>query len=83
MCESIGARHTYLLVADLHITNHFIAQIGPGLEFHGSHKMEVARLGLLYEFEMAGFTVSPQLHYDYHRNHKSAVVAGLAIGMSF
>ena len=53
--------YTYLLVADLHITNHFIAQIGPGLEFHGSHKMEVARLGLLYEFEMAGFTVSPQL----------------------
>ena len=75
--------YTYLLVADLHITNHFIAQIGPGLEFHGSHKMEVARLGLLYEFEMAGITVSPQLHYDYHRNHKSAVVAGLAIGMSF
>jgi len=37
----------------------------------------------LYEFETSGFTISPQLHYDYHRNHKSAVVAGLAIGMSF
>jgi hypothetical protein len=37
--------YTYLLVADLHITNRFIAQIGPGVEFHGSHKMEVARLG--------------------------------------
>ena len=43
--------YTYLLVADLHITNNFIAQIGPGVEFHGSHKMEVARLGFLYEFE--------------------------------
>jgi len=75
--------YTYLLVADLHITNHFIAQIGPGVEFHGSHKMEVARLGLLYEFEISGITVSPQLHYDYHRNHENAVVAGLAIGMSF
>ena len=75
--------YTYLLVADLHITNNFIAQIGPGVEFHGSHKMEVARLGFLYEFEVSGFTISPQLHYDYHRNHKSAVVAGLAIGMSF
>ena len=75
--------YTYLLVADLHITNNFIAQIGPGVEFHGSHKMEVARLGFLYEFETSGFTISPQLHYDYHRNHKSAVVAGLAIGMSF
>ena len=41
--------YTYLLVADLHITNNFIAQIGPGVEFHGSHKMEVARLGFLYE----------------------------------
>ena len=46
--------YTYLLVADLHITNHFIAQIGPGLEFHGSHKMEVARLGcLLYTSDAA------------------------------
>ena len=75
--------YTYLLVADLHITNNFIAQIGPGVEFHGSHKMEVARLGFLYEFEVLGVTISPQLHYDYHRNNKSAVVAGLAIGMSF
>ena len=75
--------YTYLLVADLHITNNFIAQIGPGVEFHSGHKMEVARIGLLYEFEVSGFTVSPQLHYDYHRNHKSAVVAGLAVGMSF
>ena len=40
--------YTYLLVADLHITNNFIAQIGPGVELHGSHKMEVARLGFLY-----------------------------------
>lgn len=80
--EDVDA-YTYLLVADLHITNHFIAQIGPGVEFHGSHKIEVARLGFLYEFEMSGITVSPQLHYDYHRNHESAVVAGLAIGMSF
>ncbi|CAD5272264.1 conserved exported hypothetical protein [Alteromonas sp. 38] len=75
--------YTYLLVADLHITTNFIAQIGPGVEFHGSHKMEVVRLGFLYEFEVSGVSVSPQLHYDYHRNHKSAVVAGIAIGMSF
>lgn len=33
--------YTYLLVADLHITNNFIAQIGPGVEFHGSHKKEL------------------------------------------
>ena len=75
--------YTYLLVADLHITNNFIPQMAPGVESPASHKMEVARLGFLYEFEVSGVTISPQLHYDYHRNHKSAVVAGLAIGMSF
>lgn len=74
---------TYLLVADLHITDKFIAQIGPGFEIHNGKKMEVARVGLLYEFEFSGITVSPQLHYDYHRNHKSAVVAGLALGIGF
>ena len=75
--------YTLILVADLHITNSAIVQIGPGVEFHGSHKMEVVRVGALYEMEMSGFTFSPQLHYDYHRNHKSALVAGFAIGFSF
>jgi hypothetical protein len=80
--EDIDA-YTYLLVADLHITNNFIAQVGPGMEFHGGDKIEVARLGLLYEFEFSGITLSPQLHYDYHKDHPDAIVAGLAIGFAF
>ena len=75
--------YTYLLVADLHITPNFIAQVGPGIEFHGGDKIEVGRLGLLYEFEIGDFTLSPQLHYDYHHNHDDAVVAGVAFGFSF
>lgn len=43
----------------------------------------MARLGLLYEFEISGFTLSPQLHYDYHHNHDDAIVAGIAIGIAF
>ena len=80
--EDIDA-YTYLLVADLHITNSFIAQIGPGIEFHGGDKIEVARLGLLYEFELSGLTLSPQLHYDYHKDHADAIVTGVAIGFAF
>lgn len=75
--------YTYLIVADLHISDSLIVQVGPGVELHGNHKMEVGRIGVLYEFHIAGITVSPQLHYDYHRNHKSAVVAGVAMGVSF
>jgi len=75
--------YTYLLVADLHITPKFIAQVGPGVEFHGGDKIAVGRLGLLYEFEINNFTLSPQLHYDYHHDHEDAVVAGIAVGFSF
>lgn len=75
--------YTYLAVADLHITNSFIAQVGPGVEFFEGEEIAVARLGLLYEFEISGFTLSPQLHYDYHHNHDDAIVAGLAIGIAF
>lgn len=74
---------TYLAVADLHITNNFIAQVGPGVEFFDGEEIPVARVGLLYEFELSGFTLSPQLHYDYHHDHDDAIVAGLAFGIAF
>ena len=74
---------TYLAVADLHITNNFIAQVGPGVEFFDGEEIPVARVGLLYEFELSGLTLSPQLHYDYHHDHDDAIVAGLAIGIAF
>jgi hypothetical protein len=74
---------TYLAVADLHITNNFIAQVGPGVEFFDGEEIPVARVGLLYEFELSGLTLSPQLHYDYHHDHDDAIVAGLAFGIAF
>ena len=56
---------TVLGVADLHITNQFIVQTGPGVEFVGGEEEAVYRLGVLYEFERGGYTVSPQVHYDW------------------
>lgn len=74
---------TVLAVADIHLTEQFIVQVGPGFEHSSEHDFTVARLGALYEYRYHGFTVSPQLHVDYHFGHGSSVVTGLAIGFDF
>ena len=74
---------TSLLVADIHLDNGLIFQVGPGIERRHSENSGVGRAGMLYEFEMDRFTLSPQLHWDYHEHGKNAVVVGLAFGLSF
>lgn len=75
---------TYLLVADIHITNQWILQIGPGTEYTDKHDLFVARFGTLYEFEFeGGWTLAPQIHYDYHDGGDDAIVYGVALGMAF
>ncbi len=74
---------TVLAVADLHLYKGFIAQVGPGFERRHSENVAVARIGFLYEFELAKFTLSPQLHWDYHDGETNALVAGMALGFSF
>ena len=73
---------TLLLVADLHLTNQFIVQTGPGVEFIDDEELAVYRVGVLYEFERDGFTVSPQLHYDI-TSDENAVILGIALGFAF
>lgn len=73
---------TLLAVADLHLWRGFIAQVGPGVEFVDGNSHAALRLGVLYEVEFEnGFTLSPQLHYDF--SHEDAVVFGFAIGKAF
>ncbi len=75
---------TFLAVVDIHITPHWIMQIGPGYEHTSKHNLFVARIGTLYEFEFGeGWTLAPQLHYDYHEGDEDAIVWGVAIGKSF
>lgn len=75
---------TYLLVADIHITNQWILQVGPGTEHTDKHDLFVARFGTLYEFEFeGGWTLAPQIHYDYHDGGDDAIVYGVALGMAF
>ena len=43
----------------------------------------VSRVGFIYEYEFGGFTVAPQLHWDWHDGHEDAIVAGIALGFGF
>ncbi len=79
--EEIDAT-TILAVADLHLTNQFIVQTGPGVEFVDGEEEFAFRIGVLYEFERGGYTISPQLHYDW-TSGENAVVLGVAWGFGF
>lgn len=79
--EEIDAT-TLLGVADLHWTDQFIVQTGPGVEFIHDRSKFVYRIGVLYEWERGGYTVSPQLHYDA-TGGDDAVVFGIAVGVGF
>lgn len=74
---------TALAVADVHLHRGLIMQLGPGFEWMQHERIAVVRVGMLYEFEFGQFTLSPQLHWDFHDGHDNAVVAGLALGFAF
>ncbi|MEH6558881.1 MAG: hypothetical protein V7459_11340 [Oceanicoccus sp.] len=74
---------TALGVVDIHIYKGFAIQVGPGVEHRKGEYVFVARTGVLYEIEYKNFTLSPQLHWDYHHEEANAIVAGISIGLSF
>lgn len=73
---------TILAVADLHITNYWVVQTGPGIEFLEHEDEFVYRIGTLYEWEYEGYTISPQVHYDMTGN-ENALIVGFAVGVGF
>lgn len=74
---------TLLAVADIHFQSGLIMQVGPGFEHRDDENVFVTRVGVLYEFELEHYTLSPQLHWDYHEGESNAIVAGVAFGFSF
>ena len=79
--ENIDAT-TLLAVADLHFTPSFIMQTGPGVEWIEGTSEFVYRLGVLYEWEISGLTISPQIHYDF-TSDDDAIITGVACGFAF
>ena len=79
--EDIDAT-TILAVADIHCTNYWIIQTGPGIELLDDEEEFVYRIGTLYEWEFDGYTLSPQVHYDI-TGDENAVIFALAFGYGF
>ena len=75
---------TLLAVADIHLWKGLAIQTGPGVEFiDDKEEAFVLRLGALYEWELGdGFTVSPQVHYDFS-DAEDAVVVAIGFGRAF
>ena len=80
--EDIDAT-TLIAVADIHTPFGLIAQIGPGVEFTEHGDRFLFRVGGLYEFEFASYTVSPQFHFDIAANAEDSLVFGFAFGKNF
>ncbi|NKB35345.1 MAG: hypothetical protein GKR91_19780 [Pseudomonadales bacterium] len=74
---------TALAVANWHVYRGWVVQFGSGFEHYHDENIFTARTGVRYDFELSGFTLSPQVHWNYHEDHHNAVVAGIAIGFSF
>jgi hypothetical protein len=75
---------SFLAVADIHIYEGLVAQVGPGFETTSEEDVFITRFGMLYEFEYeSGFTISPQLHYDFHDGAEDGIVFGIALGFAF
>ena len=74
--------NTLIAAFDLHFGEGWVVQTGPGYERIDGESNYLGRLGVLYEFEVRGFTLSPQLHYDM-TNKEDSVVFGIAFGSSF
>lgn len=75
---------TILAVADLHLTNSFIIQTGPGFVFEDGEELLTYRIGVLYEFELPNnLSFSPQVHYDIIDEVDNEWITALAFGWSF
>jgi hypothetical protein len=75
------ATTTVLGVADIHLWHGLTIQTGLGFERARAELHPCARIGVMYELEVAHFTIAPQLHEDF--SAESAIVAGVAVGHAF
>lgn len=73
---------TALAVADIHIGDRFVLQVGPGVEWIDDESYAVGRIGVFYEIEFDGFIIAPAINYDISEGEDSLVL-GANIGLAF
>ena len=54
----------------------------PGIELEGGEEEPLFRIGVGYEFELDGYSLTPEINADYV-DSDVAIVLGLSIGFSF
>ena len=69
-------------VADIHVTDALVVQVGPGIEFEGGEEIAVGRFGAYYEFDAGPITISPTVSYDVSEKD-DAIIFGILIGRKF
>ena len=68
--------------AFIHVWN-FEFTVAPTAEFSDDDITAVLRLGIAYEFELPGFSISPSLNFDTERGGEETLVYGLSFGFEF
>jgi len=77
MVQKLGEDHIPLLV------EHFVSKIGaPGGDFHHGEEEFVLRLGVMYDFHVGDWLISPTANLDV-LEAKENVVYGLGFGRGF
>lgn len=70
------------LVADVHLGQGVVVQVGPGVEFIDSRTLAVGRVGVFKEFHLRDLVVAPSLSYDFTKAEDTLVFA-IAMGSRF
>ena len=66
----------------LHPTHSIRILVAPGFDYHDGHEEAVLRVGVLYDFDVGNWTLSPTVHVDA-LEVKENVIYGLSFGYGF
>ncbi|MEL7023052.1 MAG: hypothetical protein AAGL69_04840 [Pseudomonadota bacterium] len=67
-------------VADVHITEPLVVQLGPGFEWGEEEDALAFRLGGYYEFDLGQNTLAATVSYDFADSEDDSIVIGFLIG---
>lgn len=70
-------------VADIHLSEAFVIQTGPGFEWGEADDVVAYRLGGYYEWDLDEVTLAATLSYDLAHGEDDSVVFGVLLGWRF
>jgi hypothetical protein len=80
--DSSGREWVYALPFFWHVVDPWKVMIAPGIERTNGHNEYMTRLGASYEFDFGGWTLAPELNFDFVSSEVKSVV-GVSFGWDF